>query len=48
MDFSREDAVDDLLLNEVIWQAVRGDDSSMPPPTRAGFVFVPARADRDD
>ncbi|HUI08593.1 MAG TPA: alkaline phosphatase family protein [Verrucomicrobiae bacterium] len=38
MDFSREDAVDDLLLNEVIWRAVRGDDSPMPPPIRAGFV----------
>jgi DNA-binding beta-propeller fold protein YncE len=40
MDFSKEDAADDLLLNEVIWRAVRGDNSRMPPPTRAGFVFV--------
>jgi hypothetical protein len=39
MDFSKEDAVDDLLLNKVIWQAVRGDDSPVPPPIRAGFVF---------
>jgi len=47
MDFSKEDAADDLLLNEVIWRAVRGDDSPMPPPTRAGFVFVHNKVDDD-
>src|SRR6266446_4503531 len=30
MNFAREDAVDDLLLNEVIWRSVRGADSAMP------------------
>jgi DNA-binding beta-propeller fold protein YncE len=39
MDFSREDAADDWLLNEVIWRSVRGPDSPMPPPVRAAFVF---------
>jgi DNA-binding beta-propeller fold protein YncE len=39
MNFAQEDAADDLLLNEVIWRSVRGADSPMPPPTRAGFVF---------
>jgi WD40 repeat protein len=39
MDFTREDAADDLLLNEVIWRSVRGPDSPMPPPVRAAFVF---------
>ncbi len=39
MDFSREDAADDFLLNEVIWRSVRGPDSPMPPPVRAAFVF---------
>jgi DNA-binding beta-propeller fold protein YncE len=39
MDFSVEDAADDLLLNEVIWRSVRGPDSPMPPPVRAAFVF---------
>ena len=48
MDFSREDAVDDLLLNKVIWQAVRGDDSPVPPPTRAAFVFTPGKDKTDD
>jgi hypothetical protein len=46
MDLSREDAVDDLLLNAVIWRAVRGDDAPVPAPTRAGFVYV--RSDKDD
>ncbi|HYV39183.1 MAG TPA: alkaline phosphatase family protein, partial [Gemmataceae bacterium] len=39
MDFSREDAADDFLLNEVIWRSVMGADSPMPPPVRAAFVF---------
>jgi hypothetical protein len=48
MDFSKEDAADDLLLNEVIWRSVRGEDSPMPPPTRAGFVFVHGKSKVDD
>jgi DNA-binding beta-propeller fold protein YncE len=39
MDFTREDAADDLLLNEVIWRSVRGAESQMPAPVRAAFVF---------
>ncbi len=38
-DFSKEDAIDDLIFNEVIWRSVRGADSPMPPPVRAAFVF---------
>jgi DNA-binding beta-propeller fold protein YncE len=38
MDFTKEDAADDLLLNEVIWRSVRGEDSRSPAPTRAAFV----------
>jgi DNA-binding beta-propeller fold protein YncE len=38
-DFSQEDAADDLLLNEVVWRSVRGPNSPMPAPVRAGFVF---------
>jgi hypothetical protein len=48
MDFSREDAADDLLLNEVIWRSVRGAASAMPPPRRAAFVFVPDEDEDDD
>jgi YVTN family beta-propeller protein len=48
-DFSKEDAADDLLLNEVIWRSVRGPDSPMPAPIRAGFVFVhPEEEEEDD
>jgi hypothetical protein len=47
MNFAREDATDDLKLNEIIWRSVRGANNPMPAPTRASFVFVPA-PDRDD
>jgi hypothetical protein len=40
MDFSTEDAADDLVLNEVIWRSVKGPDSPMPAPRRAAFVVV--------
>src|SRR5262249_4878004 len=39
LDFSKEDAADDLVLNEIIWKSVRGAKSPMPPPVRAAFVF---------
>jgi hypothetical protein len=39
MNFAREDAADDLLLNEVVWRSVRGPNSPMPVPVRAAFVF---------
>jgi DNA-binding beta-propeller fold protein YncE len=49
MNFAKEDAADDLLLNEVIWRSVRGANSPMPAPVRAGFVFVPVKdADGDE
>ena len=38
-DFSKEDVIDDLIFNEVIWRSVRGAASPMPPPVRAAFVF---------
>jgi len=47
MNFAREDAVDDLLLNEVVWRSVRGADSPMPAPVRAGFVFAHQKDDDD-
>jgi hypothetical protein len=48
MDLSREDAVDDLVLNQVIWRSVRGPDQPMPAPRRAAFVFVHGRDGDDD
>jgi DNA-binding beta-propeller fold protein YncE len=46
MNFAREDAADDFLLNEVVWKAVRGADSPMPAPVHAAFVF--GHKDDDD
>jgi hypothetical protein len=40
LDLSREDAADDLLLNQIVWKSVRGLDAQMPPPVRASFVFA--------
>jgi YVTN family beta-propeller protein len=48
MNFAREDAVDDLLLNEVVWRSVRGEHAPMPPPVRAAFVIPRAGKDSDD
>jgi hypothetical protein len=46
MDFSKEDAADDLRLNEVVWRSIKGPGSPMPAPVRAAFVF--AQDDEDD
>lgn len=47
-DLTREDAVDDLLLNEVIWRSIRGAHSPMPPPVRAAFVMPHVKKDQKD
>jgi hypothetical protein len=48
LNFAREDAVDDLLLGEIVWRSVRGASSPIPAPVRAGFVFPHRNADDDD
>ena len=47
MNFAKEDAADDLLLNQMVWRSVRGPDSPMPVPVRAAFVFSAASDDDD-
>jgi len=47
MNFAKEDAADDLLLNEVIWRSIRGANNPMPAPTLAAFVFERIK-DADD
>lgn len=37
-DMSQEDRVPDLEFNEVLWKAVKGEDSEMPAPRRAAFL----------
>jgi hypothetical protein len=44
-DLARPDAIDDLLLNEVIWRSVKGPDRRMPAPVRAAFLFPRVKED---
>ncbi len=46
-DLAKEDTLDDLIFNEIIWKAVKGVNSPTPPPVRAAF-FVPVKADKHD
>jgi hypothetical protein len=48
LDLSKEDRADVLVFNEIIWKAVRGRDSVMPPPVRAAFVLPRPSADQDE
>ncbi|MDP9048704.1 MAG: alkaline phosphatase family protein, partial [Bacteroidota bacterium] len=36
----KEDAVPDLVLNEVIWKSVKGETAQMPAPKRSAFVIL--------
>ena len=47
-DFSQEDRIPDLIFSEVIWKAVKGEDSEMPAPRRSAFLKVSAGDDDDD
>lgn len=47
-NLAKEDAADDLLLNEVVWRSVKGADSAMPAPVRAAFVMPSPADDEDD
>ena len=44
-DFSKEDRVPDLLFSQVIWKAVKGEESAMPAPRRSAFVKM---VEKDD
>ncbi|MDY3554661.1 alkaline phosphatase family protein [Gemmata sp. JC717] len=46
-NLAKEDTLDDILFSEIIWKAVRGQRSPMPPPVRAAF-FVPLKAAKKD
>ncbi len=48
LDLSKEDQADDLIFNEIIWRAVKGANSIMPPPVRAAFVLPQPERDDDD
>ena len=46
-DLSRADAVPDALLNQVLWKAVKGENSTVPEPRRSAFVKVSEEKDKD-
>lgn len=48
MNLSKEDAIPEREFNEIIWKAVRGAKSPMPPPVHAAFVRPFSNRDRDD
>ena len=39
-DFTKEDRAPDLLFSQVIWKAVKGENSVMPAPRRSAFVKI--------
>lgn len=39
-DLSKEDRIPDLLFSEVIWKAVKGEESTMPAPKRSAFLRI--------
>jgi DNA-binding beta-propeller fold protein YncE len=47
-NLDKEDQADDLLFNEVIWKAVKGASSRMPPPVRAAFFRPIVKKDDPD
>jgi YVTN family beta-propeller protein len=48
MNLTKEDAIPEAEFNEIIWKAVRGAESPMPPPVHAAFVRPLSKKDRDD
>ena len=48
MNFEEPDHAPDLELNEIVWKAVRGAHSAMPPPVRAAFVQPVDDDDEDE
>ncbi|OQP44449.1 hypothetical protein A4H97_08710 [Niastella yeongjuensis] len=46
LDFSKEDLIPDQLMNQIIWQFVKGEHVPMPAPVRAAFFKL--KEDEDD
>jgi hypothetical protein len=43
-----EDAAPDIPLNEVIWKAIKGENSVMPTPRHSAFLKLQEKGDDDD
>ncbi len=48
LDFSREDAIPDVEFNEILWKAVKGENSEMPAPVRSAFVYLQSAEEDED
>jgi len=46
-NLAKEDAVPDLILNEVIWKYVKGENAALPAPKRSAFVILEKKKDND-
>jgi len=46
-NFSKPDAAPDLLLGDIVWKSVKGENSAMPVPKRGAFVKV-TKIEKDD
>ena len=47
LNFSKEDAQPDAIMNAMLWKAVKGEDAVVPAPTRAAFIKAAPGADKD-
>jgi len=47
-NLAKEDAVPDIILNEVIWKSVKGENAVMPAPKRSAFVILEKKKKVDD
>jgi hypothetical protein len=48
LNFAKEDAAPDNILNNILWVAMRGENAIAPTPKRAAFIRVIAKKDDDD
>lgn len=47
MDFTREDAIDEASLNDILWRSIKGLHSPVPAPVRGAFVKAYDKNDDD-
>lgn len=47
LDFSREDAQPDEIMNAMLWKAAKGENALVPAPVRAAFFKATAGEDKD-
>jgi hypothetical protein len=48
LDWSKEDKIPDLVLNDILWKSIKGEHTVTPGPSRAAFIKESERKDDDD